>query len=518
MLNDNGQGDCDDLPAIDRWHSLPLDVHKWSDHPEIKALTDRLYVEAEVDGLDKLGNRKPKKTGKGMLRVLLIDLYVKWLLDPAMATGFSKNKNSYKVKSRYNQVHVSEKIIQVEQRLFKAGYLDEEPFRKDRTGSGRSYTTRIRPSQALRSEFRKITADLYDINFHVDEELIILQTKFVDEDGRKRQVKLPYEDTDYTNRIRAQLKAYNDLLKQTFIDIPSLEEPYVRRRIEKGRRSGQEQLISIGPDNKNVHRVFNGSNSDNFQKGGRFYGGWWLQLPKDLRKSIYINDKPTVEVDYKALHPNLLMTSPVNDPYDLGDIILPEMGWSLRQQRDAVKSLVLMAINATSAAKAFSAFRADKKSGDPAKSLKNTQLQRLLDAFTDKFPELKDQLNTGKALYLMNLDSQIANVVLDYFTQQNIPVLCIHDSFIIQHDKETELKRVLHDASVQIATKGIEQDSKSNSRTIRTMIQGNIKGFEEKQVYELKLPTHIMPTKQYELRKSKYYRWLEVTCRESHVE
>lgn len=41
------------LPEIDRWHSRPLDVHRWSDHPEIKTLTDQLYVECEINRLDK---------------------------------------------------------------------------------------------------------------------------------------------------------------------------------------------------------------------------------------------------------------------------------------------------------------------------------------------------------------------------------------------------------------------------------------------------------------------------------
>lgn len=511
MSNVSEQNDCGSFPDIDRWHSTLLDVHKWSDHPEIKALSDWLYEETGIGEFDKSGNRKPKKTAKDMLRVLLVDLYVNWLIDPVLAIGFSKDKNSYKVKSRYNQVHVSDKIIQVERRLHEAGYLDEQPFSNDRTGGGRSYTTRIRPSRKLRHEFESITADLYDIDFHVVEEVIVLQTKFVDDDNQKRQVKLDYDDTDYTRNIRGQLQSYNDLLIRSFIDIPSLEEPFVRRKIEKGRRSGQEQRISIGPDNKHVHRVFNGTPEDNFQKGGRFYGGWWLQIPKDLRKDIYINDKPTVEVDYKALHPNLLLSSPVHDPYDLGDNLLPEMGWTHKQQRDAVKSLVLMAINATSAAKAFSAFRADKKGGDPAKTLKNPQLQRLLDAFTDKYPELKDQLNTGKALYLMNLDSQIANIVIDYFTKQDVPVLCIHDSFIIQHDKEDDLKRVLHDASVQIAGKAIDQDKTSNERKIKTYVQGNIKGFEDKKEFNLTLPNKVTPTNNYTLRKRKYYKWLEVT-------
>lgn len=62
------------LFQIDRWHSRPLDVHRWSDHPKIKALTDQLYVECGINSLDKTGNRKPKKTAKDMLRVLLLDL------------------------------------------------------------------------------------------------------------------------------------------------------------------------------------------------------------------------------------------------------------------------------------------------------------------------------------------------------------------------------------------------------------------------------------------------------------
>ena len=64
---------ADELSKIDRWHSELLDVHTWSDHPEIKALTDRLYVETGTDGLERTGNRKPKRTAKESLRVLLLD-------------------------------------------------------------------------------------------------------------------------------------------------------------------------------------------------------------------------------------------------------------------------------------------------------------------------------------------------------------------------------------------------------------------------------------------------------------
>lgn len=505
------------LPKIDRWHSVLLDVHKWSDHPEIKGLTDRLSDELGIARSVDSGNRKPKKSAKDMLRVLLIDLYVNWLLDPSLSIGFPKGKMAFKVKgNRYNQVFISEKIIEIEAKLFEAGYLEELPGYNDKTGQGNSYTTRIRHSAKLRQEFSKLTADLYDFDFNVFRETVILREKFTTELGETNRVNLDYTDTDYTNRIREQLKAYNDLLRRTFIDIPSLTEPYVKRKIEKGKRIGQEHLVSIGPDNKHVHRVFNGTEADNWTKGGRFYGGWWLQIPKDLRKEIYINDKPTVEVDYKALHPNLLLLegeaeAAVYDPYDLGNLVLPDHIQTLQEQRSVVKSLILMAINATSADKAYAAFRNKQNKGNPHKNLKNEQLQALLNAFVEKYPTLKDALNSGKALDLMNKDSQIANIVIDYFTQQKIPVLCIHDSFIIQYDKQDELRRTLRQASVQVAGKEIEQDSKSNIKEIKVKVQGNISGFATKKPATIIIPSKAQTTKQYLLRRDKFNKWLDNT-------
>ena len=502
------------LPEIDRWHSRPLDVHRWSDHPEIKTLTDQLYVQCEINRLDKAGNRRPKKTAKDMLRVLLLDLYVAWLNDPSLALGFSKNNNSYTANSRMDRIHIGNNIIKVEEELVAAGYVEELDGFHATTGKGRSYMTRIRHSQKLREAFLKLTLDLYDIDHHAGKPLILLRERYEDDEGNDQKRLLEYPMTPEVETMWADLVAYNELLRRSFIDIPSLTEPYVRRQIEAGKRAGQEQVISIGPDNKHVHRVFNGTVADNWTKGGRFYGGWWLQIPKDMRKDIYINDQPTVEVDYKALHPNLLLLEgealgSQYDPYDLGRLVLPEGITTRPKQREAVKKLVLMAINATSAKKAFQAFRRAAKKDDPLKKLKDHKLQTLLDGFTDKFPELKEALNTGKALELMNKDSIIANMVINHFTQQDIPVLCIHDSFIIQHNKKEELHNVMDVASVQVAGKGIKQDSKSNMREFIGMVQGNIDGYETRKAVTIKLPNKVNPTEQYKQRRIKHYRWLE---------
>ena len=81
--------------------------------------------------------------------------------------------------------------------------------------------------------------------------------------------------------------------------------------------------------------------------------------------------------------------------------------------------------------------------------------------FIDKHPQFDGILNTGQARRLMNIDSQIANLVIDRFTQKDITVLCIHDSFIIQHDKEPELRRILDQATHQVTNYTINHDIKN---------------------------------------------------------
>jgi hypothetical protein len=303
----------DDLPKIDRWNSEPLDVHTWSDHPEIKALCDSLYEAAGMSSLEPKGNRKAKRTVKESLRVLTLDLYVKWLKEPSVSIGFNKSKSSYKVGSRYNGLHIPEKVIEVEALLVDAGYVEELGHFHSNDRQHRNYTTRIRHTAALRNLFAELTIDLHDIDTHANEECIILHDRYVDNPDDDTIRKIDYQEDDLSedelallDTLRGQLTAYNKLLKHTFIDIPSYTLSTLKRTINKGRNAGRQQTISLGPDNKFVVRVFNEGLKGHWKRGGRFYRGWWQQIDKEDRCKIYINDKPTLEVDFKAFHPNLL--------------------------------------------------------------------------------------------------------------------------------------------------------------------------------------------------------------------
>ena len=169
-----------------------------------------------------------------------------------------------------------------------------------------------------------------------------------------------------------------------------------------------------------------------------------------------------------------------------------------------------MAINADNDKKAYQAFRDSDRKDKLGQSLTDKQLSLLLKKFINKHPQFDGILNTGQALRLMNIDSQIANLVIDHFTNEGIPILCIHDSFIIQYDKEPELRRILDQSTHQITASRISHDIKNKQNNYSLKVHGNIKKYENPIDVTINTPIRIKPTEQYEMRKSKFYKWLEI--------
>ena len=75
----------------------------------------------------------------------------------------------------------------------------------------------------------------------------------------------------------------------------------------------------------------------------------------------------------------------------------------------------------------------------------------------------------------MGVDGQIANMVIDYFTKQTEPGLCIHDSFIINYKRGEELRRIVADSTYQLTGYRIQQDIK-NERLDNTTSKGQHRG------------------------------------------
>jgi hypothetical protein len=169
-------------------------------------------------------------------------------------------------------------------------------------------------------------------------------------------------------------------------------------------------------------RIFSRGSLD---KGGRFYRGWWQNIPSIHRPHIRINGKKTIEVDYSGMHLNMLyalcgIEYPYGkDPYDLG-----LQNWMGKEdsRRKAIK-------------KAFNAILNDEegtyrleKEYEEIISLSNDEFNQKL---KDTHPKIYEEIQSDIGLRLQKLDSDIAEDVLLQLTSLSIPCLPVHDSFIV---------------------------------------------------------------------------------------
>lgn len=438
---------------IDPKHSKPLDVHRWSDHPEINTLVDDVWVNVVRPALGGRSNNTGKSGPRKQLKVLLLDLYVGWLDDPTLCVGVSRNNNSYSVDSRYNALHISRKLVDIVDVLVTEEYLDYVRGSYDRQGGSQfNRTSRIRPTLKLLDQFSQLTIPYYEIDHYHQKETVILTDYETNEEGdytkpngRKKRLFIEYKDTPDTNEIRRNLTAYNDLLKQTYIDIYSLEEPYVFRT----KKDGTTQRIKIDQSKKFTRRIFSRAS---WECNGRFYGGFWQQVGSEYRKDILINDTPTVEVDYKGLHAAILSAEKSipteGDRYDLGSVVCPRL--DIKQQRKAVKLLVLATINAKDRNSAFGAFRMSQATGSIEKTLTNDELGLLLDTFIKQHPYLEEGICSDQGIRLMNVDSNITSHIINKFVQIQKPILSIHDSYIVENRDVELLRDCMTEASMKI--------------------------------------------------------------------
>jgi hypothetical protein len=194
-----------------------------------------------------------------------------------------------------------------------------------------------------------------------------------------------------------------------------------------------------------------------WEEGGRFYGGWWQNLRNSKKRGrwrgqILINGKPTAELDYSGLHVVLLYalegidywTEIDRDPYRLEGYEESE------RMRDFLKLVLLCCLFADSRATAIKAVRRKIHKRDDGTwgrseeygwvADEDLDLGLVVDAFAEAHPRISQRyFYSNHSTRLQRLDSEIAERVMKRFTEQGIPVLAIHDSFLIDQLKFGDL-------------------------------------------------------------------------------
>ena len=441
--------------AMDRDHSRIFNVHAWSEHKAVKGLVTEIFESLSMDEQEKLlskSNNKGKSDPHKQLRAVMADLYVGWKTDPTLCTAVSHNNNDYKPNSRYNALHIPKRITEIFNILYDNAYLHRIKGAYNHENPALSRRTRYRPAALLQSLFEKIGIETYEINLHQNQECIILRDKGPD---ALRATDLEYEDTNLTCSMRSEVQAYNNLMNEHYVDVATLQEPFIVREVIPKRGKSYTTQHPVDQNHKFTRRIFS---RNSWELNGRWNGGFWQNLPKHMRRDILIDGEPTDEIDYSGLHPSLLALKQgyrlSGDPYDLGKHVCPRI--PLQDQRKVVKQLVLIGINAKNRNAAFRAFQSDNK------GYKKADLEQVLDAFIDKHPYLADSICADQGIKLMNVDSNLTTHIINQFVALGKPILPIHDSYIVKTEDRQLLRSAMSKACVDVVGTDIEAEARSD--------------------------------------------------------
>jgi len=275
-----------------------------------------------------------------------------------------------------------------------------------------------------------------------DPELIRVRVKEKDENGVSRKRSVVITETSETLQMRENLGTINNALSRHWYDleIPDDELSALQKRLADNPQN--ERIIRM--DQRFLHRVFN---DPDLQTGGRFYGGWWQNIPREYRQHLAVNGKRMVELDYSNQHPSILYAqASVVRPADCySGVIKPPLiqdRVATKDLRDMVKAAFNAMLNSPKPLRQAPAGVKPSKFG-----LKWAEVSEAIIAFHEP---IAHHFYTGVGLRLQRLDSDIAENVILHFAQRQIAILPLHDSFLMHHGYETSLEPVMRSAFEEV--------------------------------------------------------------------
>jgi hypothetical protein len=409
---------------------------------------------------------------KEALNSILANLFLANLI--GIPIKYYKKAEGYSYLKKYKYAFFTRKIIlPIIISLEQKGYISEKAGYHSKDNPNNRKLPRIwaRPKliNLLKKGYISIKKDLEDEEF-LDEIII----NITNDKGEKRPIE--YEETDEISHMRKNLLFLNKSTSKYKIQIRLTKQELSTYELHK---QVELKLLSQGitidkqlksmlkhlqiyqetKNNNNIytiplsgtdlridikqlklHRVFNNGNTFD---GGRFYTPI-QNIYEWLRKYIYINEEPTIELDFKAYHLRMLyhynsLKCLMDDPYNFG---------GRRELNKLASNIIINSKNLKTAIKALrNEFRKEpeliKKYGKDI--LKKTYLKELVISFKKEHPDVKDAFYAGVGTGLQQIDSNIMEEILMHLISSNIPTIPIHDSIIIPHKDKNQALEVMNE-------------------------------------------------------------------------
>ncbi|MDC1087321.1 hypothetical protein OAT44_07900 [Alphaproteobacteria bacterium] len=364
------------------------------------------------------------------IEYILTDIWKSSYIHPEAECSIHKHNNYYSSNPRYRDPNLTYKMtmaafdgLQLLNLIVvtKDGYYDRTKMQGG--------LTRYRAREELLEMLNAIPEyPAIHLKPNLDAETILLRQKI-----DNKNVLVPYDEDAFTDKARNNLRTINHCFTRHWADLCILDKDVLALQ-ERLFEDTEKQPIDL--TKRTLVRIFS---NNSFEEGGRFYRGWWQNVPSEYRPHITIDGKPTVEHDYSQLNPNMIY-SVYNKELGSEDAYSRVAG---EEHRDVVKQAFNAMFQATTTLER-------KPDGIDLDAI-GMSWRELKEEILKAHKPIKDLFFTGLGNNLQFEDSNIAESIMLHFAKMDAPTLPVHDSFIMHHgfstygELEEAMRRAFHD-------------------------------------------------------------------------
>ncbi len=349
--------------------------------------------------------------------------------------------NLAKALTRYDHPAFGEQFRPLMKHLAETGFATLD------VSGRRGEVSALAPTAKFAGLVRASGVTMNDFGRHPDEEVILLTRKLAPREDPGRRDREDYRDNATTKAMRAQLRRLNGFLAGADIAfVPDGVAPAVN---DRDRRLSRR--FFIGPDDK-----------PRFDRGGRLFGGFWLNLGADRRHAIRIEGEPVGDLDFQSMfcrlaYAELGRTPPEGDLYALPGLegyrsgvklALNTLFWDETRRRKYWPEGMGVGMGDDGAAKErpngfAGAFKGRLPAGweNPA---------RLIGAILERHPGLEPALGRSLGATLMFRESQIMVACLSELMAGDVVALPLHDGLMVAHSRKAQAKATMERVTVRM--------------------------------------------------------------------
>ena len=423
------------MSKIEYKNSVPLDAGLTIVSDDFEEAIAQIYSELRSTG--KFVRSHSRFTDA--LRTVVANVFNASSIDPDMAVGYSRNKTWYSTSLLNMEVGLRyDAMVRVVDSLARdCGYLELKKGYWDKK-SKKGHSARMRATPKLMGLLCATHGvDLQDVRRKRIGDIIIQK----DKDKKS----IGFDDTSDVIRMRGNLEIINAMINSKFIGLAVFDETIEEINGELASKLDEdgEYRKVLDFTRRSLTRIFNNSS---FQEGGRFYNGWWQEIPNRFRKFIRIDDMGVEEVDFSGLHINMLyleegLSLPVEDVYMLKGI--PD------ESRTMLKIALQIILNSPTKNTATRKIKHEyPESSDPELFSKFSH-SKIIKAFRKKHYQIEKYFYKGHGVKLQFIDSEIAEDILLCLAAKGIVALPVHDSFLVQRIHLKELIETMKEATLR---------------------------------------------------------------------